>query len=131
MQSIEIIPENGVLSDADKITVENLLTTQKCTLEYKYKSKYKIELKFSKFSKNGCFFLPSRGVVYYKKYKYKSKTKSWEDAKSSTTKIYIRNLVIDDKIKINYSDKYEKAMSNHIDEPCYFNNPIIIKYDDE
>ena len=131
MPEIDIKPENGILSENDKQLLECLLTEYECTIEYKYLSKYKVELKFSKFSKHGDYFLPSRGRVNYKKYKYKSKNKLWEDAKSKTTFIYIKNLVIDDKITINFPEKFDKAMSNHINEPTYFNNPITIKYDEE
>ena len=75
MPTIEILPENGELSENDREVLECLLTEYECTIAYKYLSKYKVELKFSKFSKQGDYFLPTRGKVDYKKYKYKSKGK--------------------------------------------------------
>ena len=130
MPTIELLPENGQLSENDKEVLECILTEYECTITYKYLSKYKVELKFSKFSKQGDYFLPTRGRVGYKKYKFKSKRKVWDDANSKTKFIYIKNLLIQDTIIVNFPEKFDKAMSNHINEPTYFNNPITITYEE-
>ncbi|MBH45568.1 MAG: hypothetical protein CMC93_03020 [Flavobacteriaceae bacterium] len=130
MPTIELLPENGQLSENDKEVLECILTEYECTIAYKYLSKYKVELKFSKFSKQGDYFLPTRGRVGYKKYKFKSKGKVWDDANSKTKFIYIKNLLIQDTIIVNFPEKFDKAMSNHINEPTYFNNPITITYEE-